>query len=46
VFKINGVKVEVTGNLKAKLNNEWASFSKRLKSLRTVEVDGVSFSRL
>jgi hypothetical protein len=37
-FKIDGVKVEVMGNLKEKRGKKWISFSKRLKSPNFVKI--------
>jgi hypothetical protein len=37
-FKIDGVKVEVMGNLKEKRGKKWISFSKRVKSPNFVKI--------
>jgi len=37
-FKINGVKVEIMGNLKEKSGKKWLSLSKRLSSPKIIEI--------
>ncbi|MCC7574853.1 hypothetical protein KO361_04645 [Candidatus Woesearchaeota archaeon] len=38
-FNINGVKVEIMGDLKEKIDGEWTSLKDRLKRTEYVEVD-------
>jgi hypothetical protein len=40
-FRINGVKVEVMGDLKEKDRNSWKSLSDRLVSPKIVEIEGM-----
>jgi len=41
-FNIGGVKVEIMGNLREKVNNRWFSFSKRLISPKIVKFGNIS----
>lgn len=40
-FKLKGIKVEVMGNLKEKVDKKWIPLSKRLVSPKVIEVEGV-----
>jgi len=37
-FKINGVKIEIMGNLKERLKGKWVSLSHRLKTHKIIEI--------
>jgi len=40
-FKIKGVKIKVTGNLKEKVGNKWVSLSKRLANPKFIKIKGI-----
>ena len=40
-FKIEGVKVEIMGDLKELVEGEWRSLSQRLSTSRIIEVEGI-----
>jgi predicted nucleotidyltransferase len=44
VFKINDVKIEIMGDLREHIDDQWISVSERLDSAKIIEIEGIRIS--